>query len=133
RSGAQIVAVGKAAREADEVETLWKLGVPVPDHDRRRPAGLFERDGEVAVAIGAGEDDDGALHACVSAPPSARSMRKFSMTVLARSLRHIASTCSSPTDGSRSSSISLPARTSLTPSKPRPSSAWWIAFPWGSS
>jgi hypothetical protein len=32
-----------------------------------------------------------------------------------------------------SSSISLPARTSFTPEKPSPSSAWWMALPCGSS
>src|SRR4029077_12361261 len=33
----------------------------------------------------------------------------------------------------RSSSIYLPWRTSLTPAKPRPSRAWAMARPWGSS
>ena len=37
----------------------------VPDHRRRAAGHLLERDGHVAVAVGAGEDDDRALHAVV--------------------------------------------------------------------
>ena len=63
RAGAQIVAVGKAAGNADEVDAVRKLGLAVPDHRRRAAGDLLQRDGDVAVAIGAGEDDDGAFHA----------------------------------------------------------------------
>ena len=67
-----------------------------------------------------------------SARLARRSIRKFSMTVLASNLRHISSMSESLVPSARSSSISLPARTSLTPEKPSPSSAWWIALPCGS-
>src|SRR5438874_2606192 len=58
------------------------------------------------------------------------------MTGLARSCRHISSTRARAMAGSlsvRSSSISLPCRTSPTPSKPSPFSALPMALPCGSS
>src|SRR5687768_12314683 len=57
------------------------------------------------------------------------------MTGLASSLPHIASTAARALFGSlssRSSSMTLPWRTSRTPAKPRLCSAWPIALPWGS-
>ena len=63
-----------------------KLAVAVPDHRRLAAGHLLQRNGEVAVAVGSGKDDDRALHAI-----SIRSIRKFSITVLASSLRHISS------------------------------------------
>src|SRR5215831_15770967 len=57
------------------------------------------------------------------------------MTVLAKSLAHIASTLALALARSvsvSSSSMYLPWRTSATPPKPSPSSAWAIARPWGS-
>ena len=48
-----------------EVEAGGKLGLAVPDHDRRLAADVADRHREVAVAIGAGEDDDGAFHGSV--------------------------------------------------------------------
>ena len=47
-------------------------------------------------------------------------MRKFSITVFASNLRHIASISASLVPSARSSSINLPARTPLIPAKPRP-------------
>src|SRR3546814_12075841 len=53
--------------------------------------------------------------------------------VLASSLAHIASRSASVTSSATSSSKKRQARTSATPAKPNPSSAWWIALPCGSS
>src|SRR5206468_1309642 len=100
RAGAQIIAVGKAAGDTDEVDPVGKLGVLVPDHRRLAPADLLHRHGEVAVAVRSGEDDDGAAHAVAL---SNRSIRKFSITVLARSLRHMSSMSPSLVPSARSS------------------------------
>ena len=94
-----------------------------------RPLDQPQRLGHVAIAIGAGEDDDRALHARLW-PPPARSGNSRSPCWRAACGTSPRSR-SSLTPSSRSSSISLPARTSLTPAKPSPSSAWWIALPCG--
>src|SRR4051812_1865454 len=99
----------------------------MPDHRRFAAGDLLYGDSKVAVAVGAGEDDDSAVHAS-----SSRSIRKFSITMFASNLRHMSSICASGVPSARSSSINFPARTSLTLPKPSPSRAWWIALPWGS-
>ncbi len=57
-AAAQIVAVGKAARQHDEVGGGHGR-IAVPDHLHREPGDALQRDLDVAVAVGAGEDDDG--------------------------------------------------------------------------
>src|SRR5262249_55938620 len=111
----------------DEVGSVGQLGVLVPDHCRLAPGDLLQRHRDVAVAVGSRKDDDGRFHAF-----SSRSMRKFSITVLASNLRHISSMSEMLVPSARSSSINWPARTSFTPPNPRPSRAWWIALPCGS-
>src|SRR6185312_6968363 len=139
----QIIAVRKAARNADEIDAVGKLTLLVPDHRRLAPGHQLQRDGKVAVAVRSGKYDDGALHGLkliaakyagnlAGHASCSRSIRKFSITVLASSLRHMSSISESFVPSARSSSISLPARTSLTPENPSPSSAWWMALPWGS-
>ncbi len=64
------------------------------------------------------------------------STRKLSMTVLASRRFAIASACSRASAGSvasSSSSMTLPARTSPTPSNPSVPRAWPMARPCGSS
>src|SRR6185437_3066190 len=105
RAGTQIVAVGKAARHADEVEAIRQLAFLVPHHRRLTTSHQLQCDGEIAVAVGSWKDDNGGVHskapsrsdliACkyagnVAAQAfSSRSIWKFSITVLASSLRHI--------------------------------------------
>jgi hypothetical protein len=59
---AQIVAIGKAAGHADQVDVVRQFRVAMPDHGGPGPGRGFERHRQVAVAIAAGKDDDGALH-----------------------------------------------------------------------
>src|SRR5206468_3132201 len=49
RPGAQVVAVGKAARHADEIHALGKIAVLVPDHRRLASGRRLERYREVVV------------------------------------------------------------------------------------
>ena len=60
-AAAQIVAVGEAAGHADQVERR-QLGLLVPDPQHRPRRNGLHRDGEVAVAVGAGEGDDRGAH-----------------------------------------------------------------------
>jgi hypothetical protein len=61
RPAAQVIAIGKAARHADDIDALGQCGVLVPDH--RDPCDRVpERHRKVTVAIGAGKDDDGDMH-----------------------------------------------------------------------
>ena len=70
RAAAEVVAEGEAAGDRDEVEARGQRGLLVPDHRDLRPGG-GERRREVAIAVGAGEDDDGGFH--LRASLSARS------------------------------------------------------------
>ncbi len=66
RAAAQVIAIGEAARQHDEVGAARQLALGVPD--RRDPgAGLAQRPRDVAVAVRAGEDDDGGFHGQASA------------------------------------------------------------------
>ena len=65
-AGAQIVAVGETAGEHDQVAGRQRRLV-VPDHRRRPARSGLQRHHDVAVAVGAGEDDDGGLHRVRSA------------------------------------------------------------------
>ena len=53
-AGAQIVAVGEAARQHDQVAGRH-VGIAVPDHADRAARHLLERDLHVAIAVGARE------------------------------------------------------------------------------
>ncbi len=63
---AQIVAIGEAARQHDQVQARRQLGVLVPDHRDLGAGGALDRHLAVAVAVGAGEDDDGSLQDAIS-------------------------------------------------------------------
>ena len=79
-AGAEIIAVGEAARQHDQI-ACRQHAVAVPDHGRRLARGGFERDRRVAVAIRSGKDDDARFHAapvrCVM-PGESRDPRKMS-------------------------------------------------------
>ncbi len=64
-AGAQIVAIGKAARQNDEVH-IGKRGFGMPDSDGLDAGDVRQRVEHVTLAIGAGENDDGRLHAYFS-------------------------------------------------------------------
>ena len=61
RAAAQIVAIGKAARQHDEVGPGRQLVVAMPDM-RDAGAGLLQSLGDVAIAVGARKGDDGGFH-----------------------------------------------------------------------
>ena len=61
RAGAQIIAIGEAARQHDQIHGR-KLRLPMPDHHRLHARDLFERHRDVAVAIRSREYDDSAFH-----------------------------------------------------------------------
>ena len=60
-AAAQVVAIGEAAGHDDEID-LGQLAVPVPDHLGRLAHGMPKGGGDIMLAIGAGEDDDGGVH-----------------------------------------------------------------------
>ena len=62
RPAAQVVAVGEAAGQDNQVEAVGQSGVAVPDHVHVRAGRPLDRHLAVAVAVGAGEDDHGGLH-----------------------------------------------------------------------
>ncbi len=64
-AAAQVVAVAEAAGQHHEVDRL-EVGVLVPDHDRLAAGRLAQRHLDVAVAVGAGEDDDRRFHVAKS-------------------------------------------------------------------
>ena len=84
-AAAQVVAVGEAAGQHDEVGAARQLALGVPD--RRDPgAGLAQRPRDVAVAVRAGEDDDGGFHGALSRVMSRRRGRKPSKLLCVHSL-----------------------------------------------
>src|SRR5262249_20967782 len=62
RAGAQIVAMGEAARHHPGGGARRQGGVGMPDHGRLTPADELERTRHVALAIDAGKDHDGGFH-----------------------------------------------------------------------
>ena len=65
-SAAQIIAIGEAARDDDEIGAGRKLRVGVPDHRWLPPGDQPERARHVALAIDAGKDDDRGFHPSTS-------------------------------------------------------------------
>ncbi len=61
RAAAQVVAEAEAAGDDDQVET-GDVGILVPDHLGLGAEGGFQRDGHVALAVDAGEEDDAGFH-----------------------------------------------------------------------
>ena len=59
---AQVVAVGKAARQHDQVQPVRQIAVAVPDHGHIGPRRALDGDLAVPVTVGAGEDDHGGFH-----------------------------------------------------------------------
>ena len=62
RPAAQIVAIGEAAGQDDEVDAVGQIRLGVPDDGGGVAGEVAERAGGVAFAIGAGEEDDGGFH-----------------------------------------------------------------------
>jgi hypothetical protein len=60
-AAAEVIAIGEAAGHDDEID-LGDIAVPVPDHPGRLAHGMPKSGGDVMLAIGAGEDDDGGVH-----------------------------------------------------------------------
>ncbi len=65
-AGADVVAVGEAARQHDRVEA-GQVGVPVPDVLALEAEELRGAD-DVLLAVGAGEDDDAKSHGSYASP-----------------------------------------------------------------
>ena len=66
-AAAEVVPMGEAAGEDDEVEARGEGVLAVPEHQGLVARGAPEGEGHVALAVGAGEDDDGGLHGgCLS-------------------------------------------------------------------
>ena len=57
----EIVAKRKSTWDANKINVAWQIRTLVPDHFDLG-AGVLERHGEVAVAVGAGEDEDSGFH-----------------------------------------------------------------------
>src|SRR5438270_669739 len=132
RAGPQVVAVGEAAGEDDAVTAL-ELGVLVPQVDELLAEDLVDDPAAVAIRPRSREHHDPELH--LGAFSLSSSKRKSSMTWLASSCRHIASTCwracGSLVVSSRTS-MYLPTRTSLTSRKPSEARPCLTVRPWGS-
>ena len=58
-AAAQIIAIGEAAGHHHEVGAFWQRGLGVPDHCGLVAGGQFQRSRHVALAVDAGEDEDG--------------------------------------------------------------------------
>ena len=65
-AAAQIIAIGKAAGNDDEIGAGRQLAVGVPHHRRLAPGNELQRARHVALAIDAGKDDDGRFHPVTS-------------------------------------------------------------------
>src|SRR5438128_7341784 len=115
RAAPQVVAVGKATREDDQLQIVEST-LAMVDVAHRLAEDLTDGMGTVPVTPGAGEDDDPRPQA------GCTSMRKSSITALARSCCAISSTRARARPSSGSSMMIaryLPARTSFTESNPR--------------
>ena len=86
RARAQIVAIGKPARQRDQVEPFGQVGIAVPHPDRRGARHRFQRGCHVPVAVRTREGD----HRCPERHHAAPSIVKLSTTVLASRRSHIA-------------------------------------------
>ena len=62
RPATQVIAIGKAAWQGDEIEAVGQFRVAVPDLYRIATGYVAQRDPHVPVAIGTGEGDDRGLH-----------------------------------------------------------------------
>ena len=62
RAAAQVVAVGEAARDHDQVGARRQRGIGVPDHRRLAPGDELERARHVSLAIDAWKYDDSRAH-----------------------------------------------------------------------
>src|SRR6266478_8233022 len=128
-AGAQVVAVGEPAREHHHVGAA-QVAVLVPDVAGGAAEDVLGHVVDVVVAVAAGKDDHREEHQRIS------STRYSSMTVLARSFSHMSWTrflASAGSLASRSNSMILPRRTSLTSLNPSEPRARVTAWPCGSS
>ena len=67
RAATQVVAIGKAAGQGDEVELLGQVGIAMPHANCRGAGHLLKGNRHVPVAVRSGEcDDRGAHQACSS-------------------------------------------------------------------
>src|ERR1043165_189678 len=138
RAAAQVIAIGEAAGQHDEVGACRKLAFAMPHHRGRAPRDELERPRHVALAIRSWEDDDGSFHDAAGSTGAATgvtSTRKFSITVLASSFSAASRSVVSARTASLSSismSNTLPWRTLATPATPSDFSAPSIALPCGS-
>src|SRR5690606_7162953 len=69
-AGAEIVAIGKAAAQHDEIE-IGKVRICMPDGGGFDAGDLFEGAHHVALAVRAGKDNDAGLHAHFSSSSTA--------------------------------------------------------------
>src|SRR2546430_586906 len=132
RTGPQIVAVGEAAGQ-DHAVAAFQVGVLVPEVGQLRAEHLVDDPPAVAVGPRPGKYNDAELHRRLCS--GSMSNRKSSITWLASSWRHIASTrwrASCSLDPSRFTSMYLPTRTSTTSRKPSDASPCLTVMPWGS-
>jgi len=70
---AQVVAIGEAAGQDDEVGAGGQVAVAMPDQGRLLARGQLQRIGDVTLAVRPGKDDDGGFHRW--SPVQAMSMR----------------------------------------------------------
>ena len=137
RAAAQIVAIGEAAGQHDQIGAGGKLALAVPHHRGLAAGHELERMRHVALAVRSGEDDDGGLQRCrlLVALRSPRRGNSRSPCWRAASRRPPAASLSACAASPPSSSMSntLPCRTLATPATPSDFSAPSIAFPCGSS
>jgi hypothetical protein len=61
RAAAQVVAIGEAAGNDDQID-IGDVGVGLPHRQRRLSADLGQGGDHVAVAVQTGEEDDGGFH-----------------------------------------------------------------------
>src|SRR4029078_691677 len=62
RTAAKVVAVGKSAGHHHEIRTLWQRGLGMPDHRGLLAGREFQRARHVALAIDAGENENGCIY-----------------------------------------------------------------------
>jgi hypothetical protein len=61
-AAAQIVAIGEAARDHNEIKAFRQGAFAMPNHGRGMAGDTLNRHRSIAVAIGAGVNNDGAFH-----------------------------------------------------------------------